>query len=290
MHKLEIKEKEEKDEIFYTSKYDRVFKSIFIKEHDHILMEYLLGDCFGEKVKIIKYLYPELGVSNVNGKAKKLDSIIELEGKMVILEVNTEGMAILERNLNYFMDFKGSSVRRGEDYDSDIEYVLINLSYNLGINDELKEDLYIRNYRNKIYHYKSLRIININMDRLYYEWYHLNKEEMEENYKYLLILNLGLDELKKLSKNDKIVKKYMEELAELNNNETFRYAVSADEDAKLIQKLLVKRAKEDGQHEGLIKRNIEIAKNLLSKNYNINEIIDITGLSKKEINKLANEK
>ena len=55
-------------------------------------------------------------------------------------------------------------------------------------------------------------------------------------------------------------------------------------------------AKEDGHEEGLkegleegrLKSQIEIAKKLLLKNINIEEIADITSLSKKEILKIKN--
>ena len=41
-----------------------------------------------------------------------------------------------------------------------------------------------------------------------------------------------------------------------------------------------------GINQGLQKRNIEIAKSMLKKNMDIEDIIDITGLSKEEIKKL----
>ncbi len=43
---------------------------------------------------------------------------------------------------------------------------------------------------------------------------------------------------------------------------------------------------EEGEEIGIEKRNIEIAKSMLKKNYTLEQIIEITGLSKKEINKL----
>ena len=48
---------EVKERKFYTAKTDRVFKTIFVSDEDHHLMEALLSECLDGNVKIIKYLY-----------------------------------------------------------------------------------------------------------------------------------------------------------------------------------------------------------------------------------------
>ncbi len=56
---------------------------------------------------------------------------------------------------------------------------------------------------------------------------------------------------------------------------------------KVEQKILntrLKGAKQEGIEQGIQQRNIEIAKSMLNKNMKIEDIMDITGLSKEEIN------
>ena len=100
---------------FYTTKYDRIFKAIFVQENDHHLMEALLSECLDSKVKI-KYLYPELAVNNIEDKEKKVDVLIELEGKKVLIKLNTKGKGIRLGNFNYFTSFYSTRIKRGADY------------------------------------------------------------------------------------------------------------------------------------------------------------------------------
>ena len=44
-----------------------------------------------------------------------------------------------------------------------------------------------------------------------------------------------------------------------------------------------------GKAEGILERNIEIAKNMLNKKFKEEDIIDVTGLTKEEIEKLKKE-
>jgi len=49
-------------------------------------------------------------------------------------------------------------------------------------------------------------------------------KEMFDKYKYILMLNMDLDELEELEKlypNDDVIKKYKQEIIRLNNNEDF---------------------------------------------------------------------
>ena len=107
---------------------------------------------------------------------------------------------------------------------------------------------------------------------------------------------LGLDEesLKDLSKKDKMVMKYMKEVNKVNEDPKFREYMSVEEDQRKIQNSLISEAEERGIEKGIEQgiekgkntRNIEIAKNLLQKNIDINIISETTGLSKEEVEKL----
>lgn len=56
-------------------------------------------------------------------------------------------------------------------------------------------------------------------------------------------------------------------------------------EAKAFQKG-IEQGIEQGREEGINKRNLEIVKNMLSKNYSVSDISDLTGLSTSEIEKL----
>ena len=47
--------------------------------------------------------------------------------------------------------------------------------------------------------------------------------------------------------------------------------------------------REEGREQGVFKRNLEIVKNMFKKKYKIEDIEEVTGLSKEEIIKLKGE-
>ena len=283
-----------KNDKFYTGRNDRVFKTIFVNDNDFHLMEALLSECLDTDVKVIKYLYPEIAIENVSVKEKKLDVLVEIEGRNVIVELNTEGAGIRLRNFNYFTSYYSSRVLRGEEYSNNkTEYILIDLSYNLHENSPIRREYYVTD-ENGFKYVENFKIIEFNMDKITKICYDEFERGEREQYRYLMMLDLDENKLNKISKKDDIVKEYMDKLVELNNDETFRYIISAEEDARLTRKLLQDYAKEEGKAEGIKEgraegrdeRNIEIAKELLKNNVAIDIIISSTGLSLEEVEKL----
>ena len=121
------------------------------------------------------------------------------------------------------------------------------------------------------------------------------------------MMGLDLEELKKLSKKDEIVGEYMEEIEKVNKNPEFIEFMSAEEDARKIRNSQINEARRTGLAKGLkqgiekgikqgIKQGIEqgkteetkmIAKKMLEKGIDKKEIIEITGLSKEELELLS---
>ena len=116
-------------------------------------------------------------------------------------------------------------------------------------------------------------------------WYNKNEKGIEEN-KILVMLGLEKEDLKILSKNDKVVSKFMDELNKLNESTLFRRYMTEEEDQRKIYNSGMKAAERKGLEQGILQEKIEIAKNLLNKNIDINIISESTGLSIEEIEKL----
>ena len=116
------------------------------------------------------------------------------------------------------------------------------------------------------------------------------------------------EELEKYSKkmNNAIIKESVDNLKRLNSDAAFVYGLTPEEDEMLVRNTrdeLVRReamaeglaegeAKgkaeglAEGQAKGKAEGKTEIATNLLKKDYSIEEIVEITGLTKEEIEKL----
>jgi len=79
-------------------------------------------------------------------------------------------------------------------------------------------------------------------------------------------------------------------LKRLNSDATFVYGLTPEEDEMLVRntrdEFVRREALAEGLAEGEAKGKTEIAINLLKKNYPVDEIVEITGLSKEDIEKL----
>jgi len=75
----------------------------------------------------------------------------------------------------------------------------------------------------------------------------------------------------------------MSELERVNEDPEFREFISAEEDNRKIENSLRRQYREEGLAEG----HKSVAKKMLEKNISIEDIMDITGLSKEEIENLT---
>ena len=116
------------------------------------------------------------------------------------------------------------------------------------------------------------------------------------------MMNLGLSDLERISKKDKVVGKYMEEIERVNKDPKFIEYMSDEEDQRKRINTMMKRATEDGREEGItlgreegitlgreegiLQEKRDSAKKMLEKNIPVEDISEITGLSEEEINEL----
>lgn len=98
------------------------------------------------------------------------------------------------------------------------------------------------------------------------------------------MMDLNLKELELLSKEDKLVNKYMNNLEKLNEDVEFREYMTKEEDARKCYNSDIRIATEKGKKEN----SIEVAKKMLMKDKSIEEIAEFTNLSLEEVQKLKN--
>ena len=260
---IETKEK------FYTSRNDRVFKEIFMKEENKDILKSLLESILKLKISDIKFLNLERNVDNIKVRRKHFDLFLDTDIGKVQVEVNAQSQKYIHpRNAAFIFDIYSHEVKKGEDYTEKSLVVQINLSYKIN-NEEMIREYKIRDKHNNEF-IKNFIIYDINMEKVKDIWYSKSKKEIENN-KYLIMLDLDLEELDKLSKisKDRRVNKYMDEVKRVNEDPEFREFISAEEDNRKIENSIKKELREDGIKEGQKEEKIEIAKNMLSKNMDI---------------------
>ena len=280
------------EEKYYTCKYDRAFKEVFLKENNKDLLKTLIEKVLKIKIKEIKLRPNERNQDNIRIKRKTYDALVKTENKVIEIEVNANANEeyVNPRNMSYISDLYSHNTLKGEEYDDKTEIVQINFSYNLKDKEKIRE-YYVQDKSNKKY-VENFRIIEINMDYFVNLWY-TNKEEEINKYKILIMLGLEKEDLKKLSKEDKVVSKYMNELNKINEDPEFREYMTYEEDQRKIfnsrMSAATRKGLQKGIQKGITERNIEIAKKMLKENLSTEEILEITDLSIEELNKIKKE-
>ena len=276
---------------FYTCKYDKAFKEIMMKEENFEILKKVLESILEVTIQKIQLQPLHIPTGNIHLKGKEVDLLVVTDKGKIEVEVNTYyNDYVRVRNFSYITNIYNNQVTVGDKYSEDTNVVQINLNY--GIPDTKYRRIYkVRDEEGKEY-IKNFYIYEINMEKLKKIWYDKNELEIEKN-KYLLMLDMEIKDIKKLPK-DKVVREYMEKIEKLNNDPMFINWITKEKDEQMIKNTQLYNATQEGINigisqginQGLQKKNIEIAKSMLKKNMDIEDIIDITGLSKEEIKKL----
>ena len=258
-------------EKFYTCKYDRAFKEVFMKEENKDILEKVLETILKVKIEKIRFLNLERNVDNIKVKRKHLDLYLETNIGKIQVEVNTENPKYLNsRNMAYISDIYSHHILVGEEYSEKTLIIQINMSYDIKNEEYIRKYLVQDNKGNK--YVNNLIIYEINMEKYKGLWYNKNQKD-----------------LGKLSLKDKVVSKYMSEIERVNEEPEFREYMSAEEDNRKIENSIRSEGYEDGVKAGLeqgieqgnkavAKRNLEIAKKMQKRNYSKEEIKQITGI------------
>ena len=272
---------------FYTCKYDKAFKEIMMKEENFNILKKVLETILKVRIQEIKLQPLNLNTGNIHIKGKEVDLLVITEQGKIEVEVNTYyNDYVRVRNFSYITSIYNNQVTVGEKYNEDTNIIQINLNY--GVKDtEYKRVYKVRDETGKEY-IKNFSIYEINMEKLKEIWYDKNELEIEKN-KYLLMLDMEISDLKKLSK-DQVVKEYMEKIEKLNEDPIFINWITKEKDEQMIKNTQLYRATQEGINigisQGMKKEKSEIAKSMLQENMNLELIHKITGLSKEEIEKL----
>ena len=285
---------------FYSCRYDKTFKEVFLNPKNEDLLESLLEDILKVKIEIKKILPTELIVGNNIIKSKRVDALILAANKKIEIEINASiNEYVYVRNTAYICNIYSTNALVGDSYNQDIDIIQINLTWGLDY-EESKREFRISDKNGNVY-IKNLLIIEINMEYYKKIWYSKDEKKIKEN-ELLVMLDLNEGELKKMPKSDKISEKYVESVTILNNDPFFQEYMSHEEDQRKMQNSLIREAEGTGYEKGIKlgeekglklgqeQEKICIAKRLLKMHMNKEDIIKATGLNPEEIKKLLENK
>ena len=278
------------------------------------MIKTLLKGLLGIEVVKVEEIDSEFKVYGLDEKQERCDYLVKVDGLSILMECNrVYSSKLKDRNLSHFRrlindqgfgsvmlnfdnyDVEGSgrlysryALRSDNDdkfYDGVMEIFHINLSkFNKMVYtkeeidklNEMEKALLIFKTR----HRESLSMLTEG-DANFMKFKQLY-EDMTNDKK--LIDEYTKEELEIMAFGEELAKEIAEELAEELAEEKAKEL--AEEKAKELAEEKVKEIVEEKKQEGINSRNIEIAKNMLKDNMDINTISKYTNLSKKEIEKL----
>ena len=274
-------------------KIDVVFHMLFGEQKHERITKKLIEDVIGEKVETIELeKTPYLWGEQVNDKVGIIDIRAKINGKNPIdIEMQiADEKNIEKRILFYWSKLYLKQLKEGEKYkDLNRSISIIFLDYKIEKLEQLPihTKWQIKESENgKTILTKDLEIHIIEMPKI--------KEKLEEGSlkKWILFLeNPEGEETKKMAENEKEIKEAIETLEEISSDEAKermaelrqKYIMDRAEELETAEEKGIKKGIARGKEEGKKEEKIAIAKKMKEKNIPINSIIEITGLTKEEI-------
>ena len=279
-----LKQLDEKMDMIPLS-YDLVFKSIF-KLNLNLLVDFLNTSL---KIEIskddkIRILDSELPVTNKNERKKMAFIIVSITDKIFIdIEMNRSKFEyVMERNFNYLDKIATIIFEKGKSI-KDINNIQLNL--NISPFEEDLEDIIVPYglLTQKIY--PSNKRLIIKSLALYSKLYYNEGVKTKEIIWYTMLLARTFSELYELFKqilDEKEVNRLMEAMIEMSNDEFILHEWQKDKMDALVKQNEMEGAKK----QGIMENKIEIAKNMLKENMDIQTISRLTNLTETDIQKI----
>ncbi len=275
---------------FYTLKNDLVFKNVFLKSPKRI--KWLLDGILNMNIEIYNISNCELYKDRLYIRSKTVDSIIDTNYAYINIELNdtfNDNKKI--RNFYYQTSYLNQLVHIKEDYVS-IDKPIIQINLNVSNTDTLEtinkysinDNISYEEYLNIFY------IININIDKLLDKWYNKLNQDIDyfNKYKYLLIIGMDKEKLKKLEVEDEMIKEIKKDVITLNQSPKFYQVMTEEEDNRRMMNTMFKEGEslgyERGIEQGIEQEKISNARMMKKENIANSIISKVTGL---DINTIA---
>ena len=292
---------------------DYVFKRVFGKDGNENILKSLLEAILKIKIKSIEIKNPEIPKEIIDEKSCILDiKAVINEDTLLDIEMQVGNKNGLEKRLViYGSKLIAGDIKVSEKYISARDTIVICL-----VNENVTN-------RNSYLSVAKIKFEETEENRYVDMGYKKENEVLTEMVKYYIIeldkfkkkkpalgdelekwlYTIGGDEkmMEKCSKENTEIGKAVDELKKISADERERQIYEAREKAMIDEGIIRYETREEGRKEGIAigeargkkegkrEKEIEIAKNLLRKKMPINDISEVTDLSKKEIESLSNK-
>ena len=282
--------KKQENNLLLSPKYDAVFHALFKKGNENITKA-LIQDITEREYKIIDMdknviMYD----GNVESKNEVLDLKVELDdGEICNMEIQLANKKnFKERILDYWARLYSGQLEKGDDYTKlkrTILIAIVNFNIKEFINEEYHTRWQIREERNKeLILTNDFEIHIIEIEKAIKA---LKENKQDKIAQWMSFFdNPNSLEVKNMSEENKDINEALEQLRRLSSNKKLREIIEREERIERDRRAELQFAKEEGLEQGREQSRLEIAKRMLKKGKNIEEIIELTELSEEEIKKI----
>ena len=281
---VEEKEKDEKSKEenlrFIRLTADTTFKYLYKDEDTRGWINNIIKQKFNIDLEGYKLIDNELNTGN-KIKDYRLDLCLEKDGLVVIIEMNQDYYDFLEsKNYQYLYRVAGKRYDQGETYSNKLTKLVL---FNYFKNHE-NENVKTANYQ-LMDPENSLVIKDIESYEIYLPNFKNICYDNDVDISLSLFNAKSYEDMRKLTNNPtdlKIIRK----LEELAMDEAFLFDYDHEKVRKKTENSIREESLRKGIEQGIEQEKQEIAKNMLSKNMELNLISELTGLTIEEINNL----
>ena len=280
---------------------DSMFKAVF---SDKKYMNWLLEKFLGRKIDdykiinkidnrevntkdVLDLLKQELVPSNVHVRKKSVDLLVKRDNEIIDIEVNnTFDINVRKRNYAYLSNVYSNFLRSGQDFDVQPICTQINICNGISY-DYDNYCLLGEKYNNKFIDNINFLVYDV---AKYKKMLYTDNKKLIKKYAHIIIFDCDQQELELLGEYDEMVKEIGDMVKKYNDDNIYNFMMD-QESCEKLQRAILKTAKEEaheqgynegmgqGIEQGIEQNKIDTAFKMLSKNYPISEISDMTGYS-----------
>ena len=216
------------------------------------------------------------------------DVVVTIDNKYINVEMSNDKAKNKRKNEITSHKYASSMYVKGSDYsESYIFYQIAIENYNIFQNSDLVIEVGLTDLKNGEIETDEFRKFHVNLKNIPDKCY--NELSERERYFKLFLID-DIEELEKISMGDDIMKKVVETVKSLSSDPIFMSELEKQQLDEYCSAMAIvdakKEGKQEGKAEGKKEEKIEIARNMLAKNSDIQFISECTGLSIDEINNL----
>ena len=277
-----------------------------LKEYVSYIVSKIMNMAYDYVLKEMTVISPRHRISNKRSKRMISDIVLRIGNNIINIGGNKKYYKVLlERNHIYYSKLISNSLSINDSYKNTLAVTQINFN-NFAVN---KSRLVINEYlvmekRNLDIELELFKKFHMNLDRIKKKCYNNNKKlTIFERYLAIMIIE-EKSMLKKIVKGNRVLERALERIMEINenydewvrvydvveeNNRMWRTIV-ANKEEEVIEREKKKAEKKVQRVENKLHKaennTIQIVKNLLKQNLDINLISEVTGMSVNKIKSL----